>query len=396
MKLPWEKKHVCWGITAFLAVSASVLFYMMLQRWDVVYMVLQLLGTSLAPITYGLILAYLMNPMLNWIEYALVLPVVKAMIKKNHKRVHSISRMVSIFISWSVTIAVTYALMALVMPEISASVGKLIEESPGYVSAIRGWGGDIIEKYPALGDLLQRVSDGASDPESLMKKFNEYIPSMDSMVASAYTLVATIFNIGVGVIVSVYVLNDKEKFTAQSKKTLYSVMSVEKANNFIAVMRMTHEKFGNFITGKIFDSLIIGLLCFVVMALFGMPYPVLISVIIGVTNVIPFFGPFIGAIPSALLVLLADPSKCIAFIIFVFLLQQFDGNILGPKILGSSTGISSFWVLFAILVGSGLFGFWGIICAVPFFAVTYTILREKCHASLRKKGVTTAPKLMRK
>ena len=150
-------------------------------------------------------------------------------------------------------------------------------------------------------------------------------------------------------------------------------------------MRQTHKIFGGFISGKLLDSLIIGILCFIVMSIFNWPYAVLVSVIVGVTNVIPFFGPFIGAIPSAFLILLVDPMTCLYFVIFVFILQQFDGNILGPKILGDSTGLSSFWVIFAILIGGGLFGFIGMLIGVPTFAVIYTLVRSAIEKKLKEK-----------
>ncbi len=392
MKLPWEKKHLCWGITAFLTIIASILFYMVLQRWSVVSGVLGIITSSLAPITYGLILAYLINPLLIWIENGIVFPAVSAVSKKKNRRIHNISRMISLTLAWSLAVAVIYALLALVLPEITESIESLIASVPEYASHAMEWGGDIIKKNPAIqAFLLQLIEGFSSNVESITSKLHEILPNIDTFLAgitsSLYNVVSVILNVLIGVIVSVYVLKDKEKFTAQSKKILYSVLPIEKANNVIALFRMTHDKFGNFITGKIFDSLIIGVICFVVTTIFDMPYPALISVIVGVTNVIPFFGPFIGAIPSALLILFAEPGKCIGFIIFIILLQQFDGNILGPKILGSSTGISSFWVLFSILVGSGLFGIWGMVCSVPIFAVIYNLVREGCHDSLTKKGV---------
>ena len=392
MKLPWEKKHLCWGITAFFTIIASILFYMMLQRWYVIEAVLGLITKSLAPITYGLILAYLINPLMNWIEHGIVFPIVAAVARKKNKRVHTISRMISVIVSWAFTIAVIYALLALVLPEITESIESLIVSLPEYANHAMEWGGDFIKKNPAIETFLQQSIAGfSSNVRNIASKLNEFLPDIDTLLAgvtsSLYSVVSAILNVLIGVIVSVYVLKDKERFTAQSKKVLYSIMPIEKANNVIALFRMTHDKFGNFITGKIFDSMIIGVICFVVMTIFKMPYPVLISVIVGVTNVIPFFGPFIGAVPSALLILFAKPGDCIGFIIFIILLQQFDGNILGPKILGSSTGISSFWVLFSILVGSGLFGIWGMVCSVPLFAVIYNLVREGCHKSLKKKGV---------
>lgn len=392
MKLPWEKKYLCWGITAFLTIIASILFFMMLQRWSVVSGVLGLITKSLAPITYGLILAYLINPLLNWIEHGVVFPVVTAIAKKKNRRVHNISRMISVALAWTLAVAVIYALLALVLPEITESIESIVLSIPEYAKHAMDWGGDLIKKNPAIETFFKQSIEGfSSNVENIVSKLNHLLPDIDTLLAevtsSLYNVVSAILNVLIGVIVSVYVLKDKEKFTAQSKKVLYSVLPIGKANNVIALFRMTHDKFGNFITGKIFDSMIIGVICFVVMTVFGMPYPALISVIVGVTNVIPFFGPFIGAIPSAMLILFAEPGKCIGFIIFIILLQQFDGNILGPKILGSSTGISSFWVLFSILVGSGLFGVWGMVCSVPIFAVIYNLVREGCHVSLSKKGV---------
>ncbi len=155
----------------------------------------------------------------------------------------------------------------------------------------------------------------------------------------------------------------------------------------IAVTRLANDKFGRFITGTIFDSITVGVLCFIILTIFRIPYSALVSVIIGVTNVIPFFGPFIGSVPSAFLILLAEPIKGLTFIIIITALQQFDGNILSPRIIGSSTGVSSFWVMFSILVGSGLFGFWGLLCGVPVFAVVYTIVSEFCRCSLEKRGL---------
>lgn len=392
MKLPWEKKHICWGITAFITIVACILFYMILQKWSFVESLFGMIAGSLAPITYGLILAYLINPMLKFIEGTIVLPIVKGLAKKRNKRVKSMSRMISIVLSWAVTIAVIYMLLALVLPEISESIESLIVSLPEYAQHAMDWGGDLVKKSPAVESFLQQLIDGFSaNSDDMVAKINELMPNFDQLLSrvtsSLYSVFSAIMNVLIGVIVSVYILKDKEKFTAQTKKVFYSILPVKKANNVIATLRMTHDKFGNFITGKIFDSMIIGVLCFIIMTIFNMPYPVLISVIVGVTNIIPFFGPFIGAIPSAFLILFADPGKCPGFVIFIILLQQFDGNILGPKILGSTTGISSFWVLFSILVGSGIFGVWGMICAVPLFAVIYSFIREGCHCSLSKKGM---------
>ena len=187
--------------------------------------------------------------------------------------------------------------------------------------------------------------------------------------------------------IAIYVLNSKQLFAAQAKKLLYGCLSTRRANIVLDNARFTHRVFGGFINGKLLDSLIIGILCFVGMTALRMPYAMLISVVVGVTNIIPFFGPFIGAIPSGLLILLIDPLKALYFVLFILALQQFDGNILGPKILGDSTGLSSFWVMFAILLAGGLFGFVGMVVGVPLFAVLYSILSGLVCHSLRRRGM---------
>ena len=206
------------------------------------------------------------------------------------------------------------------------------------------------------------------------------------------SVVNVLKNLLIGLIVMVYLLNIKETLTGQGKKIIYSILNLKNANRLIGQIRFVHKVFGGFITGKLLDSLIIGILCFIVMsvmdAVIGMPYVLLISVIVGVTNVIPFFGPFIGAIPSGFLILLVSPIKCLYFLIFIFILQQFDGNILGPKILGDSTGLPSFWVLFSILLFGGLYGFVGMIIAVPVFAVVYSGVSSLVNRSLEKKELS--------
>ena len=199
-------------------------------------------------------------------------------------------------------------------------------------------------------------------------------------------------NIMIGVIISVYLLVSKQKFVGQGKKVLYALFYERQANNILEVVRKSHSIFSGFISGKLIDSLIIGVLCFIGMSIMKMPYIPLVSVLVGVTNVIPFFGPYLGAIPSILLILLISPGKGIMFLIFIIILQQLDGNIIGPKILGSSTGLSAFWVIFAILIGSGLFGIIGMIAGVPVFAVIYYLIKTGLEYSLRKKNLPTDTK----
>lgn len=392
MKFPWEKKHICWGVTAFLTIAASILFYMILQHLETVMAVLSLVAKSLRPITYGLVLAYLLNPLLNVIEHSLVLPLSKHIFKKKHKTAYSVARGFSILLAWIVAAIFVVTLFALIVPEIYRSIESLVVIVPQVGNRMLENANKILKENPEILHFLEKFIAGfTTDFAEIMQRIQQLIPNLNVMITSltgsVYAVITAMLNVVIGVIVSVYILKDKEKFVAQFKRMFYSTMSLGKANNVIAFFRLTHDKFGNFITGKIFDSMIIGVLCFIILAFVNIPYAALVSVIVGVTNVIPFFGPFIGAIPSAILILFADPLKCLYFVLIIIILQQFDGNILGPKILGSTTGISSFWVMFSILVGSGLFGVWGMICAVPFCAVLFSLVRDGCHLALRKKGV---------
>ena len=392
MKLPWEKKHLCWAIILFATIAASVLFFMVLQRWEVFWNIISMILGSLEPITFGLIMAYLLNPLMMLIENKIVGPLLKLAFKKKYDELHGVKRGVSIVITWGVVCVMLFALLSLVIPEIITSIEMLVEKMPEYANHIMKWFENIREENPQIFEFMENtISIFTMSFTEAVNKILGAAPKLDIILAEIstglYAIVKAVLNLFVGIIVSIYVLKDKERFVAQFKKLVYSLLPVKRANGVVSVFRLTHEKFGSFIIGKIFDSIIIGILCFIILTIFDIPYSVLVSVVVGVTNIIPFFGPFIGAIPSALLILCVDPIKCLTFIVIILLLQQFDGNILGPKILGSSTGVSSFWVLASILVGSGLFGVWGMVCSVPMFAVFYTIVGKYCKKTLKKKGM---------
>lgn len=243
-----------------------------------------------------------------------------------------------------------------------------------------------------VGKMLESIVEEASDfvqnwmKTDLMEKVNLW---MTQLTVGMIQMVREVFNFIIGIIVSIYVLFSKEKFQKQTKKLIYAVFRPGQANMILQIGGKSNEIFGGFIIGKIIDSLIIGVICFIGLSILNMPYTMLVSVIVGVTNVIPFFGPYIGAIPSAILILLADPLKGLYFIIFVIALQQFDGNVLGPKILGNSTGLSSFWVVFSILIAGGLFGIPGMLFGVPTFAVIYYIVNMLVNSILKKKELPT-------
>ncbi len=219
------------------------------------------------------------------------------------------------------------------------------------------------------------------------------LPNMQVIVsgvsAGLISALVAVKNIVIGVFAAAYLMGNRKKFAAQGKKLIYSFVKVPVANGILDEINYINRVFGGFIDGKLLDSLIIGILCFIIMNFLNMPYSMLISVIVGVTNIIPFFGPFIGAIPSALIILTDSPIKCVYFLILILVLQQFDGNFLGPKILGDSTGLSSFWVLFSILLFGGLMGFVGMVIGVPTFAVIYDLIKKYSNWMLRKKKLAT-------
>lgn len=392
MKLPWEKKHLCWGIVSFLVIAASLTFFMIMNHWADVRGFLGVIAKSLRPITYGLLFAYLLNPLMRVLENYLVMPLLKKIMRKNPVKAEKMSRAISIALAWAIAATAIILLVYMVVPELYSSIESLVVSLPGYANKTVVWASELLRRNPDIEEFLyQTITGFSTNVTDIAEHIKEIMPNINSLIAGVSTgvfdIVGIVFNLLVGVIVSVYILKDKEKFAAQIKKLLYSIMPIRRANGVLNVARLTDDKFGNFFIGKIFDSIIIGIMCFILLKIFDIPYTALVSVVVGVTNVIPFFGPFIGAIPSAVLILLAEPIKCVTFVILILILQQFDGNILGPKILGNSTGVSSFWVMFVILVAGGVFGFWGMLCGVPVFAVVYALFTNACRLSLEEKGI---------
>ena len=226
----------------------------------------------------------------------------------------------------------------------------------------------------------------------MLSKFSGVINVITSVSMSVYSILKEVWNLVIGFIISIYLLASKELFAAQAKKVVYAFVSVKRANRFLSNVRFANKTFGGFFIGKILDSIIIGVICFAVTSILKMPFCVLISVIIGVTNIIPFFGPFLGAIPSTLLILFIDPLQALYFVIFVIILQQVDGNIIGPKILGSSTGLSSFWVIFSITFFGGIWGIVGMIVGVPIFAILFAFMKSLIETRLSARNLSPETK----
>ena len=385
-----DKKYTMWGITAFCVVAASMLFFFLIFRLNVVTALLGKIMKILAPIIYGLVIAYLLGPIANY--WNGILTEVLGSRMKNEKRAQSLAKGLSVAIALVIAFVIVCGLLVLVLPRLVESIAVIIDSFPLYIKEVQDFVDNLLKEHPEILVLSEEAYvRGMAHLESFFSK--ELLPQMNTLLAGLTNGIIGVFNsflnMMIGVIVSIYVLMSKEKFIGQAKKMLYALLKPNLGNNVLTVMRQSNRIFGGFISGKLLDSLIIGIICFIGLYIMKTPYTVLVSVIVGVTNVIPFFGPYIGAIPSAFLILLVDWHQCVFFVIFIIILQQIDGNILGPKILGNSTGLSAFWVVFAILLGGGLFGFAGMLLGVPVFAVIYYVIKTFIEWRLAKKKLPT-------
>lgn len=386
------------GITAFLVILTGIVCFFVFLRFDKIASAIGEIFEILSPIIYGLVLAFLMNPIVKKVE-KWIKPLTMKVLKKE-ERAHKTARGIGILAGIVVVLAIIVALFNMIIPELYKSVRDLVVTLPDQIKDWVKFVSDIIETDTNVGKMLNTVVVESSaalqkwvETDLLEWVQKDLLSSTNAIVTGLTTGVISVVNVVmdilIGIIVSIYVLFSKETFARQSKKVMYAMMKPRTANNILHIAKKSNETFTGFIVGKIIDSAIIGVLCFIGVSILKMPYALLVSVIVGVTNVIPVFGPYIGAVPSAILILIVDPLKGLYFIIFIILLQQLDGNVIGPKILGNSTGLSAFWVMFSILVFGGLFGIVGMIIGVPTFAVIYYVVKMYIQERLEKKNLPT-------
>lgn len=386
-----ERSHVLMMSAAvFFTFCCCALFFFFLYRYQSFAAYGSQIYKILQPIIIGIVLAYLINPIMMFIE-KWASKLLEAHVKTEKKR-KNLSRMIGIAGAWIFFALVIVVLVAAILPTIVESIMNMIRSFPDEVNNLLVWLDGVVEDGSELEQFLNEAIVSVSAwfqswiKETLLPQLESYIASV---MSGAVAGVKAVLNIFIGVVVSIYVLASKETFSGQAKKILYAVLKPAKANVIIDTARKSHELFGGFISGKLLDSLIIGILAYIVLSIMKMPYTMLVSVIIGVTNVIPFFGPFIGAVPSFLIILLQEPVQSLYFLIFIFVLQQIDGNIIGPKILGNTTGISAFWIVFSTTFFGGLWGFPGMVLGVPLMAVIHYIVRRILDYLLRKRGIPT-------
>jgi len=385
--------YLRWAVTTVCTVSICLIIFFMLFRSKELMAFFKKLSNSLMPVIIGAIIAYLINPIVNFLDRIFTKLLLR--LKINAEKKQAIALWISVFLSMAIFLFFVYFLISLILPELYQNIVNFASNFNSYVATITTWFSEleILQDNPALyanlSATLDKMLDSMQDwlSTSLLTSLSGIVSGLTFRIIGIFNIV---LDIAVGLIVTVYILFSKRKYTAKAKRFAYVLFKPQTANTVLTIASRCNRIFSGFISGKLLDSLIIGIMCFIGLSIFNMPYTLLISVIVGITNIIPFFGPFIGAIPSAVLILLSDPTNLkpvLIFVIFIICLQQFDGNILGPKILGDSTGISALMVVASISIGGGFFGFMGMLLGVPVFAVISYLFHCFIHYRLRKKGL---------
>lgn len=381
MKIDWNKKYNTIAAYVFIVVCAVILFYLAVSQLGVVLDKINSIVGIFKPFIMGFAIAYILDFILRFYENS----VFKLSFFKKFKM--KSKRGIGLLLTYITAFLIVGLFIQFVLPQLISSLIGLINDVPHYIAKTSTFINDTISKVGIQEHYLVTLND----------KFNTFIDyvinfstNLIPMIGGIFAVIlSSVWNIVLGIIISIYLLIEKEKFFALSKKITYALFPKTIAQRVIKLTHMSNETFGKFLSGKILDSLIIGVLTFIILAVVKMPYTLLISIIIGITNIIPFFGPFIGAIPSVIIVLFVSPVSAFWLVIIIFIIQQIDGNIIGPKILGDSIGISAFWILFAILVAGKFLGLVGMIIGVPLFAVVYSIIKEVIEKRLEKKGMNT-------
>ena len=382
------------GLTLLCVILASIVFMVILVNLPGFFNVITAFLKIISPLLFGVLFAYLMNPIMRFVENGLVwlikrwgkeAKVSDPVWMRTRKR---ICHVVGVVVSLATLLGIFYLAISLVVPTIVENMSSLFttDMAERFYTRLIMWVQQLFPDQPEVATwCVSKITD-------LYRHMMSWVTNLDlkdaltSVFTRVYGVVKGTLNILLGLVIAVYMLLSKDTFLGQSKKLIVALFSEKQANRLLDFGRRANKIFSGFVLGKIIDSFIIGIICYILMTILSLPYPMLISVIICVTNIIPFFGPLIGAIPSALLILLINPLQCLIFIIMIVLLQQFDGNILGPRILGDSVGLSSFWILISITIFSGLFGVPGMIIGVPVFAVMYMLVSDFVKARLEKKG----------
>ncbi|SDA39899.1 Predicted PurR-regulated permease PerM [Lachnospiraceae bacterium G11] len=391
MKFNFNKKYVLKGLTAFLVLAAGILLWYLVFHGEKFKGNMNTLYSILVPILDGFIIAYIASPILNFIEKKWLYPLFRKVFKKDPLKCKKPIRAIGIILTALLFIAIVYGIIVMIMSQLIPSIMSIVNNFDVYTDNVYKWVNKLFDDNPEVARFVEE------NVAVYSKQFEDWltqtiIPQASQLIKSVslsiLSFIKVLWNFIIGFIISIYLLASKETLAAQAKKILYAFCSIDTTNKILRETRYANKTFINFFIGKIIDSTIIGVLCFIGTSIMGIPYAALVSVIIGVTNIIPFFGPIIGAVPTALLILIVDisnPMNCVYYVIFVLILQQLDGNVIGPLILGESTGLSSFWIIFAIIFFGGLWDVFGMFVGVPLMAVIYSAVRRIVTKKLKAK-----------
>ena len=384
MKVNWNSKYTTIAIYSFLVAVSVILFYLSISQVSIFTDKLDSIIVIFQPFIIGFSIAYIINFLLEFYENRVFESKYIKKLKLKSKRG------VAIFISYVTAFLIISMVIKFLLPQLISSILGLVNDIPTYINNATDLVNTLIKDLNIEDQYSQMLIDNFNNLVNYIIRFvTNLIPALGIFVTK---IASSIWNVVLGIIVSVYLLIDKEKLCALSKKITFGLLPEHYATNLIKLVHKSNYTFGKFLIGKIIDSLIIGVLTFIILTIFKMPYTILVSVIVGITNIIPFFGPFIGAIPSFIIILFVSPVQSLWFLLIILFIQQLDGNVIGPKILGDSIGISAFWILFSILVAGKVLGLVGMIIGVPLFAIFYSIIKGFIEGRLKKKGLKTDTK----
>lgn len=377
MKISWNKYFTNKTISAIIVVVFGVLTYFLCLKFTAFLDSIRWVLSVISPFIIGFVIAYLINFFVVSLEKRVFFRIKKP----------KIQRIVSMLVGYTLSLVIVVLILFMLVPQTVESITVLINNIPNYISNLINLVNQISVSYGWEAELQQWLNETLHQVESNIPDLISWVVPYTMDLTAALSKI--VLNIFIAIVVSIYFIGTKEKYFAQIKKFLYANLKEEKVDSLIEFTNMSNRTFSNFISGKLLDSLIIGIICFIFLSIFKFPFALLVSVIIGITNIIPFFGPIIGAIPAFFIILIADPMKALWFPLFIIILQQIDGNIIGPKILGISIGISALWIVVAIVIGGTVFGFVGMVLGVPIFAIIYTLLRNNTNKKLKEKGLST-------
>lgn len=388
MKRKIQNEYIYWGITALSVIALGILFYFTILRFDNIIKIIGKILYIFRPLLYGIIIAFILTQSFNFFNRKFTKLLSKR--SKDTIKVKKESKIISISISILILLLILFWIFYLLIPKLLISVVSIVEMLPDSIVKVESWLENILKGNPAIENIILTMINDSS--KSILSYLSEGIlPKMENIVTTVTVGLNGMYeflrDFTIGIVFSVYLLINKNKYVSEMKKFIYTFLGIKKGNSLLQGARYSYKIFNGFIKGKLLTSVALGIVCYIAMILFKMPYAALISLIVAITNIIPFFGPIIGWVPGVILLLLINPIQALYFTIIIIVLQQIEGNILSPKIVGDSIGLSGFWVLFSIMIFGGIFGLVGMIIGVPIFAIFYHFASYQLKKYLAKKDL---------